>query len=101
MSYHNGSVWPHDNALVARGFARYGLRPGLMQVFSGFFDASIYVESHGLPELFCGFARRSGEGPTLYPVACSPQSWASASVFSLLQSALGLYVAAPRGQLWF
>jgi glycogen debranching enzyme len=101
MSYHNGSVWPHDNALIASGFARYGLRTSLMRVITGLFDASTFVEGHGLPELFCGFRRRSAAGPTLYPVACSPQSWASASVFSLLQSALGLWVDAPRGQIRF
>jgi glycogen debranching enzyme len=101
MSYHNGSVWPHDNALIASGFARYGLRPGLMQVFTGLFYASTFVKAHGLPELFCGFERRPGEGPTFYPVACSPQSWASASVFSLLQSALGLSIAAPQHQVRF
>jgi glycogen debranching enzyme len=90
MSYHNGSVWPHDNAIVAAGMARYGGTREAMAVMSGMFDASLHFSSHRLPELFCGFARRAGEGPTLYPVACAPQAWASAAAFSLLQSCLGL-----------
>ena len=101
MSYHNGSVWPHDNALVAAGFGRYGLGEMAGRVMTGLFDASIFVEMHRLPELFCGFKRRPGEGPTLYPVACAPQSWASAAVFLLLQSSLGLHVDAPRRRIVF
>ena len=94
MSYHNGSVWPHDTALIALGFSRYGLRDAAAQLFTGLFEASSFVDQHRLPELFCGFPRRPGEGPTLYPVACAPQTWASASVFLLLQACLGLTVEA-------
>ena len=101
MSYHNGSIWPHDNALIASGLGRYGLRHGLMQIFAGLFEVTSFVEFHRLPELFCGFPRRPGEGPTLYPVACSPQSWAAATVFSLLQSVLGLRINALQGQIHF
>jgi glycogen debranching enzyme len=90
MSYHNGSVWPHDNALIAAGFARYGFADLIQPVFTGHLDASGFFESCRLPELFCGFHRRRGEGPTIYPVACSPQAWAAGSVFLMLQSALGL-----------
>jgi glycogen debranching enzyme len=96
MSYHNGSIWPHDNALIAAGFARQGLPGAALKVLAGLFDASIFMNLHRLPELFCGFPRRPGEGPTLYPVACNPQSWASASVFLLLQSTLGLEVSATE-----
>lgn len=97
MSYHNGSVWPHDNAIIASGLARYGRKGGAARILSGLLDASIFLDLHRLPELFCGFERRSGEGPTLYPVACAPQSWASAAVFMLLQACLGLEVqASPR-----
>jgi glycogen debranching enzyme len=78
MSYHNGSVWPHDNALMALGMGRYGLRAEVCRVMEGLFQASVFVDLHRLPELFCGFIQRPGEGPTLYPVACNPQSWASA-----------------------
>jgi glycogen debranching enzyme len=90
MAYHNGSVWPHDNALIADGMARYGFTDKAMQVFNGLREASLYMDQFRMPELFCGFEKRSDEGPTLYPVACSPQAWAAASVFSLLQSCLGL-----------
>lgn len=101
MSYHKGSVWPHDNALIASGLARYGFKEEVLKVLAGLFDATLFVELHRLPELFCGFPRRPGEGPTLYPVACAPQSWATASVFLLLQSALGLSIQAPQGQIHF
>ena len=90
MSYHNGSVWPHDNALIAAGMARYGYTTEAMKVLSALFDASLYFDRHRLPELFCGFPRRASEGPTLYPVACSPQAWAAAAVFGMLQACLGL-----------
>lgn len=89
MAYHNGSVWPHDNALIALGCARYGFRREAAQILAALFDLSTYVE-HRLPELTCGFVRRSDEGPTLYPVACSPQAWAAAAAFSLLQGCLGM-----------
>jgi glycogen debranching enzyme len=92
MSYHNGSVWPHDNAMIASGMSRYGFKDAAARILTGLYDASVLVDLHRLPELFCGFIRRPGEGPTLYPVACSPQTWASASVYLLLLSCLGLSV---------
>ena len=101
MSYHNGSVWPHDNALIADGLARYGFKDMALRILTGLFDASLFVDLHRLPELFCGFPRRPGDGPTLYPVACSPQSWAAASVFLLLQACLGLSVDGPNKRLVF
>jgi glycogen debranching enzyme len=90
MSYHNGSVWPHDNSLIAYGFARYGLDRPIERVFKGLFDAATYMDISRLPELFCGFPRRRERGPTLYPVACAPQAWAAATPFALLQASLGL-----------
>jgi len=90
MSYHNGSIWPHDNALIALGFARYGLKQPVETVFEGLFKAGTYMEHRRLPELFCGFRRYGGHGPTLYPVACAPQAWASATPFALLEASLGL-----------
>ena len=91
MSYHNGSVWPHDNAIVAMGLARYGMKDKSAAIAAGMYEASLSMDIHRLPELFCGFERRhAGEGPTLYPVACSPQAWASASAFYLLKACLGL-----------
>jgi glycogen debranching enzyme len=95
MSYHNGSIWPHDNAMIAFGFARYGLTAGLEPVFDGIMQAAAYMDQRRLPELFCGFPRRRSRGPTLYPVACSPQAWASGAVFQLLQSILGLEYDLP------
>ena len=90
MSYHNGSIWPHDNALIALGFARYGLKQSVARVFTGLFEAASYLELRRLPELFCGFQRVQQRGPTLYPVACAPQAWASAAPFALLEASLGL-----------
>ncbi len=90
MSYHNGSVWPHDNALIALGMARYGRHDLLERLFKGLFDAATYMDMRRLPELFCGFRRGRGRGPTLYPVACSPQAWASATPFTLIEASLGL-----------
>ena len=91
MSYHDGSIWPHDNAIVAMGFARYGMKAHAAAIAGAMYDASRVADLHRLPELFCGFPRRDeGDGPTLYPVACSPQAWASASPFYLLKACLGL-----------
>jgi glycogen debranching enzyme len=90
MSYHNGSVWPHDNAMIAMGFARYGFRSGVLRIFRGLFEAASYMDLRRLPELFCGFAWRRLTAPTLYPVACSPQAWASATAFALVQASLSL-----------
>jgi glycogen debranching enzyme len=101
LSYHNGSVWPHDNALIAAGMARYGQREFAGQILMGLLDLSSAVELHRLPELICGVDRRSGQGPTLYPVACSPQSWAAGAVFMLLQSCLGVSTDCGQRKLVF
>ncbi|MES2940743.1 MAG: amylo-alpha-1,6-glucosidase [Pseudomonadota bacterium] len=94
MSYHNGSIWPHDNALIAAGMAAYGRTGEAVRLFSSMFDASLHFDLHRLPELFCGFPLREGAGPTLYPVACAPQAWASAAPFAVLQACLGLEIDA-------
>jgi glycogen debranching enzyme len=99
MSYHNGSIWPHDNALIALGFARYDRKQEIEQVFTGLFDAASYLDLRRLPELFCGFQRSRGRGPTLYPVACSPQAWASATPFTLLEASLGLEFDIGAGEI--
>ncbi len=101
MSYHNGSVWPHDNALIAAGLARYGDKEGPLKILAGLFEASLHFDLHRLPELFCGFARRPGESPTLYPTACSPQTWAAAAGFLALQACLGLEIDAPSKRVIF
>jgi glycogen debranching enzyme len=101
MSYHNGSVWPHDNGLIALGLARYGHARAAAQIFNGMFDAASYMELRRLPELFCGFLRGQHNAPTQYPVACSPQAWASASIFALLQATLGLRLSETSGEISF
>jgi glycogen debranching enzyme len=101
MSYHNGSVWPHDNALIADGLARYGHQDMAAEVMTGLFNVSNFMDQQRLPELFCGFSKGSGQAPTLYPVACSPQAWAAGAVFMLLSSCLGLRVNAADDRLSF
>ena len=101
MSYHNGSVWPHDNALIAMGFARYGFKDLVVRILGGMFDVAIYQDLRRLPELFCGFLRRPRRGPTGYPVACAPQAWAAAAPFSLLGSCLGVQVLERRNEVRF
>jgi glycogen debranching enzyme len=94
-------VWPHDNALIAAGFARYGLKQFVAKLFTALFEASAHMDLHRMPELFCGFPRRQGEGPVLYPVACAPQSWAAGSVFLLLQACLDLCIDLKNSQIRF
>jgi glycogen debranching enzyme len=101
MSYHNGSVWPHDNALIALGFARYGLQDGVVKIFRGLFEAAGYMDLRRLPELFCGFPSRKLSAPTLYPVACIPQAWASAAVFGLIQASFGIGFDQQTGEIRF
>jgi glycogen debranching enzyme len=101
MSYHNGSVWPHDNAIIAAGLGGYGFRQQAAQILLGFLDVSGFVDLHRLPELFCGLERRRGEGPTAYPVACSPQTWAAAAVYLFLEACLGIEVSALDKQIVF
>ena len=101
MSYHNGSIWPHDNALIAAGMTQLAEKNLAMRILTAQLDASTYFESSRLPELFCGFRRREGKAPTGYPVACSPQAWAAASVFMLLQACLGVTVDAAGSRIIF
>ncbi len=102
MSYHNGSVWPHDNALIGLGLARYGFREGVARIVEGLHEASRFVEMSRLPELFCGFHRRpETNGPTLYPVACSPQAWAAGSIYMLIQACFGLSIDGATRQIHF
>lgn len=94
MSYHNGSVWPHDNALIAYGLSLYNYQDHALKIMQGMFDASLFIDLQRLPELFCGFERRRGEGPTSYPVACSPQAWSVAIVFMMLQTCFRININA-------
>ena len=99
VSYHNGSVWPHDNSILAAGLARYGFKEQCAKIFAAFLEVSQEVDLHRLPELFCGLERREGESPTLYPVACSPQAWSAGSILLFLQACLGISVNATHKQL--
>ena len=101
LSYHNGSVWPHDNSIIAYGMAKYGNKRMAGQILLAMLDLSGEVELHRLPELFCGLKRRPTEGPTLYPVACSPQAWAAATPFFILEACLGVTMQAERGRILF
>jgi glycogen debranching enzyme len=101
MGFHTGSVWPHDNALIAWGLSRYGLGAEALRIWTGAFEAGRYFELQRMPELFCGFAQEPGEGPVLYPVACAPQAWSAASVFLLLQACLGLEINGLEAQVYF
>jgi glycogen debranching enzyme len=102
MAYHNGSVWPHDNALIGAGFACYEQQHLAARLLTGMFEAAMHVDLNRLPELFCGFHRRSdGTGPTLYPVACAPQAWAAATPYLLLSACLGLEIHAPERLVQF
>ena len=97
MSYHNGSIWPHDNALIAMGLARYGHKAAALKILDGLIEAAVHDEFHRLPELFCGFPRRSQVGPTSYAVACSPQAWAAAAPFALIAAVTGLELCHAGG----
>jgi glycogen debranching enzyme len=101
MSYHNGSIWPHDNALIAYGLSLYGFKESVLKIMQGMFDASLFIDLQRLPELFCGFDRRRGEGPTAYPVACSPQAWSIAVVFMMLQACFRIDIDALSKKITF
>ncbi|HEY1024022.1 MAG TPA: amylo-alpha-1,6-glucosidase [Sphingobacteriaceae bacterium] len=101
MSYHNGSVWPHDNAIIAYGLSLYGFHEHVLKIIRAVFDASLYIPLQRLPELYCGFDRRAGEGPTSYPVACSPQAWSVAVVFMLLQACFRVEINAITKTITF
>jgi glycogen debranching enzyme len=101
MSYHNGSVWPHDNAMIAQGFSRFGLMTEASRTLAGIFETALFMPGKRLPELFCGFQRVKGKAPTLYPVACSPQAWAVGAVFMLLQACLGMQINAVKNSITF
>ena len=98
MSYHNGSVWPHDTAMAAAGMANYGEREAVAQILAEIYAAAAHFHLR-LPELFCGFPREPGEPPIAYPVACLPQAWAAGSVFLMLQASLGLSIDAWTGTI--
>ncbi|HEY7855801.1 MAG TPA: glycogen debranching N-terminal domain-containing protein [Terriglobales bacterium] len=99
MSYHRGSVWPHDNSLIGQGFAFYDFKQPLMRILTGMFQAANFFRDQRLPELFVGVQRGEFDQPVNYPVSCSPQAWASGAWFLLLTAALGLRPNAARREL--
>ena len=100
QSYHNGSIWPHDNALIAAGASRYGFTSAATRILNATLELSEAVDLHRLPELICGFTRR-GREPTLYPVACAPQAWAAGAAFLMLAASLGMQIDAPARRISF
>jgi glycogen debranching enzyme len=98
MSYHNGSIWPHDCALALFGMAHYGERDGVAKIFADLFEASRNFDMR-MPELLCGFSRVSHEPPIAYPVACMPQAWAAGSTFMMLQASLGVSIDAQKKEV--
>lgn len=101
MSYHNGSIWPHDNSIIAMGLARYGHKAQALKMLTGMFDASTICGLNRLPELFCGFKRHNGQNLTHYPMSCAPQAWAAGAVFYMVQACLGLSIDGTKGQVAF
>ena len=99
MSYHNGSIWPHDNAIIGAGLKRYGFAKATNRLATAMFEMAVTVDDMRLPELFCGFTRRSPNRPVAYPVACSPQAWAAGAPFLLLQAMLGISADAPANTI--
>ncbi|PYY04893.1 MAG: amylo-alpha-1,6-glucosidase [Acidobacteria bacterium] len=99
LSYHRGSVWPHDNSLIGHGMALYGFRDEVKQIFTALYQAALNFRDYRLPELFCGVQRHENDEPVHYPVSCSPQAWASGAFFLLLTSLLGIRPSAHRKEL--
>lgn len=101
MSYHNGSVWPHDTSIAAMGLAKYGYKDQACKLLSGMLEVSHSMDLNRLPELFCGFEKNSCEVPTLYPLSCAPQAWAAGAAFFLLQACLGMRLDAYSKHIVF
>ena len=99
LSYHRGSVWPHDNSIIAYGMAINDMREGALRILTSLYQAATTFRDYRLPELFCGVQRREYDAPVHYPVSCSPQSWASGAMFLILASVLGIHPSAPRKEL--
>lgn len=99
LSYHRGSVWPHDNSLIAHGMALNEMRDGALRILTSLYQAALTFRDYRLPELFCGVQRREKDTPVHYPVSCSPQAWASGAMFLMLTSVLGIRPSAPRKEI--
>jgi glycogen debranching enzyme len=101
LSYHNGSIWPHDNAMIALGFSRYGLVRQAAEIFTALFEVATHEELGRFPELFCGLIRRPHRGPTSYPVACTPQAWAAVAPLAFLEACFGLEISHASNSISF
>lgn len=101
LSYHNGSIWPHDNSLIMEGFRLYGHTAALDRLSVAMIEVLESSEDFRLPELFCGFRKRGAEPPVPYEVACKPQAWAAGSIFLMLKSMLGLSIDLDQSYLVF
>jgi len=99
LSYHRGSVWPHDNSLIAHGMSLNEFREPALRVLTSLFQTAMEFRDYRLPELFCGLQRRPFDEPVHYPVSCSPQAWASGALFLILSSVLGIRPSAHRREL--
>jgi glycogen debranching enzyme len=99
LSYHRGSVWPHDNSIIAHGMALNEFRDPAQRILTSLFQTAMNFRDYRLPELFCGVQRREYDEPVHYPVSCSPQAWASGAMFLILNSVLGIRPSAPRKEL--
>jgi len=99
LSYHRGSVWPHDNSIIAHGLCLNEQRQPAIEVMTALFQAAMEFRDYRLPELFCGVQRREFDEPVHYPVSCSPQAWASGAMVLMLMSILGIRPSAPRKEL--
>jgi glycogen debranching enzyme len=99
LSYHRGSIWPHDNSLIAHGMALNEFRGAALKVLTALFQAALNFRDYRLPELFCGVQRMENDEPVHYPVSCSPQAWASGAIFLILSSVLGIRPSVPRKEL--
>jgi glycogen debranching enzyme len=100
LSYQNGSVWPHDNGIIAIGFKQYGFAEEAAKVARAVTEAGSYFALYQMPELYAGLEREDSNFPVQYPDANVPQAWAAGSVFSLLQALLGFDPDAPNGKLY-
>jgi glycogen debranching enzyme len=99
LGYHTGTVWPHDNSIIAMGLNKYGFKEELSHLFTSMYEAAGYYPGYRLPELFGGYQREEYDIPIKYPVACSPQSWSSGTIPHMLTSSLGLVADALDGKL--
>ncbi|MCY7335404.1 MAG: amylo-alpha-1,6-glucosidase [Chamaesiphon sp.] len=99
IGYHTGSVWPHDNSLITMGLRSVGAVEQALEVAQGVLDMTVYQPYHRPPELFCGYERVAGQSPIQYPVACSPQAWATGTIFQLMQMMVNLVPDAPSNYL--